>query len=385
MDFAELEDYNPVRAHPSVQKQAEVAADMAGGLSLSLRRLLNRAMNLGAFDLGIDLGTANTLVCVPGRGVLLMEPSVVAVKTGTNPPVVPLNGRAVGNEAKRMMDRTPSNIKAIRPLKDGVIADFETTEIMLRYFIKKVQPRAWGVRPRVVVSVPSGITSVERKAVKNSAFNAGARKVFTVSEPKAGAIGCGLKISEPVGNMVVDIGGGTTEVAVLSMGEVVTLESFGIAGDEMDEAVITYIRDMYGLEIGHRTAEEVKIAIGSGYPLQEEVVYEIRGKDIAAGLPRGLELSSAEIREAISSPIQRIMDAVKSCLDHTPPELASDLMSTGITLLGGGSLIPGLPELVTEETGLRARVADDPLTAVARGTAILLERLDEYEEVLADD
>jgi rod shape-determining protein MreB len=346
--------------------------------------MLNSVMSLGASDLGIDLGTANTLICVPGKGVVLMEPSVVAIKVGTNPPVVPLNGRAVGNEAKRMIERTPDNIKAIRPLKDGVIADFEITEIMLRYFIKKVQPRGWGVRPRVVVSVPSGITAVEKKAVKNSAFNAGARKVYTVSEPKAGAIGAGLKISEPVGVMVVDIGGGTTEVAVMSLGEVVTLESFGIAGDEMDDAVITYVRDMYGLEIGHRTAEEVKIAIGSAYPLQEEVAFEIRGKDIAAGLPRRLEISSAEIREAIRNPIQRITDAIKACLDRTPPELASDLLNSGITLLGGGALIPGLAELVTEETGLTARVAKDPLLAVARGTAILLERLDEYEDVLAD-
>jgi rod shape-determining protein MreB len=349
------------------------------------RKMLNSIMNLGARDLGIDLGTANTLVCVPGTGVVLMEPSVVAVKAGTNPPQVPLNGRAVGYEAKRMIERTPDNIRAIRPLKDGVIADFEVTEVMLRYFIKKVQKRSWGVRPRVLVSVPSGITSVERKAVKNSAINAGARRVYTVAEPKAGAIGAGVKISEPVGAMVIDIGGGTTEVAVLSLGEIVTLESLSIAGDEMDEAVITYIRDMYGLEIGHRTAEEVKIAIGSAYALQEEVTYEIRGKDIAAGLPRRLEISSAEIREAISRPIHQIIEAAKACLDKTPPELASDLLNTGITLVGGGALIPGLAELVAEETGLEVRVADDPITAVARGTAMLLERLDEYADVLADD
>ncbi|MCK4283030.1 MAG: rod shape-determining protein [Candidatus Brocadiae bacterium] len=341
-------------------------------------------MNLGGLDLGIDLGTANTLVCVPGRGIVLMEPSVVAIKTGTSPPVVPLDGRAVGNEAKRMIERTPESIKTIRPLKDGVIADFEITGIMLRYFIKKVQRRSWGVRPRIVVSVPSGATAVEKEAVKDSAIRAGARKVYTVAEPKAGAVGAGLKISEPVGTMVVDIGGGTTEVAVLSLGEVVTLESFGIAGDEMDDAVITYVRDVYGLEIGHRTAEEVKIAIGSAYPLQEEVTYEIRGKDIAAGLPRKLEISSAEIREAISGPIHQIIDAAKSCLDRTPPELASDLINTGITLLGGGAITPGLAELVSEETGLEARVAEDPITAVARGTAILLESLDEYEEVLGD-
>jgi rod shape-determining protein MreB len=358
---------------------------MAGELGLSIRRVLNYVMSMGALDLGIDLGTANTLVCVPGKGVVLMEPSVVAVKVGSSPPVVPLNGRAVGYEAKRMIERTPENIRAIRPLKDGVIADFEITEILLRYFIQKVQPRAWGVRPRVVVSVPSGITSVEKKAVKNSAINAGARKVYTVAEPKAGAIGAGLNISEPVGTMVIDIGGGTTEVAVLSLGEVVTLQSLPVAGDEMDDAVINYIRDMYGMEIGHRTAEEVKIAIGSAYPLQEEVSYEIRGKDIAAGLPRKLEISSVEIREAISGPIHLVIDAAKACLDKTPPELASDLLKTGITLLGGGAMIPGLSELVAEETGLDARVADDPLTAVARGTAILLEKLDEYEAVLSEE
>ncbi len=353
--------------------------------NVSIRRALNFVMNLGALDLGIDLGTANTLVCVPGRGLVLVEPSVVAVKTGTNPPEVPLGGRAVGNEAKRMIERTPDNIKAIRPLKDGVIADFEITEIMLRYFIKKVQRRSWGMRPRILVSVPSGITAVEKKAVKNSAMHAGARRVYTVSEPKAGAIGAGVDIGEPVGTMIIDIGGGTTEVAVLSLGEIVTLESFGVAGDEMDEAIITYVRDLYGLEIGHRTAEEVKIAVGSAYPLEEELVCEIRGKDIAAGLPRRLEISSAEIREAISNPIQRIIDATKSCLDRTPPELASDLLSTGITLVGGGALIPGLGRRIEEETGLEVRVAEDPLTAVARGTAMLLERLDEYEDVLSDE
>ncbi|MCD6416703.1 MAG: rod shape-determining protein [Planctomycetes bacterium] len=342
-------------------------------------------MNLGASDLGIDLGTANTLVCVPGKGVVLMEPSVVAVRANSNPPIVPLNGRAVGYEAKKMIERTPESIKAIRPLKDGVIADFQITEIMLRYFIRKVQKRSWGVRPRMVVSVPSGITAVEEKAVRNSAVNAGARRVHTVAEPKAGAIGAGIRISEPIGVMVIDIGGGTSEVAVLSLGEVVTLESLPIAGDEMDEAIISYVREMYGLEIGHRTAEAVKISIASAYPLEEEVSYEIRGKDIAAGLPRRLQISSAEIREAIHDPVYKIIDAAKSCLDRTPPELASDLLDTGITLLGGGAMIPGLRELISEETGLTVQVAEDPIKAVARGTAILLEKLDEYEDVLEAD
>jgi len=358
---------------------------MMGQGGFGINSILNAVMSLGASDMGIDLGTANTLVFVPGKGIVLTEPSVVAVKTGTKPPVVPLDGKAVGTAARRMIERTPDNIRAVRPMKDGVIADFELTEIMLRYFIKKVQRRSWGVRPRIVISVPSGITSVEKKAVKNSAIHAGARRVYTVAEPKAGALGAGLRISEPVGHMVIDIGGGTSEVAIMSLGEIVRMHSLDIAGDEMDDAVINYIRDMYGMEIGHRTAEEVKIRIGSAYPLEEEVTCEIRGKDIAAGLPRRLDISSAEIREAISNPVQQIIGAVKECLDRTPPELASDLLSTGITLVGGGALIPGLAELVSEETGLTARVCDDPLTAVVRGTGMLVENLDEYAEVLADD
>ncbi|MEF8787826.1 MAG: rod shape-determining protein [Planctomycetota bacterium] len=342
-------------------------------------------MNLGAFDLGIDLGTANTLVCVPRKGVVLMAPSVVAVKRNTSPPVVPKNGQAVGYEAKRMIERTPENIKAIRPMKDGVIADFEITEVMLRYFIKKVQKRSWGIRPRVVISVPSGVTAVEKKAVKNSAINAGARRVFTIPEPLAAAVGSGLDISEPVGHMVIDIGGGTSEVAVLSLGEIVTLESFRVAGDEMDEAIIDYIRDIYGLEIGHRTAEEIKIAIGSAYPQEDEKSCDLRGKDIAAGLPRNMEITSEEIREALQEPTSRIVEAAKNCLDHTPPELSSDLIDTGIMLVGGGAMIPGMDVLLSEETGLEVEVANEPITAVARGTARLLEKLDEYEDVLVDE
>jgi len=358
---------------------------VAARAGLILRKILNSVMSLGAYDLGIDLGTANTLVCVPGKGIVLMEPSVVAIKTGTNPPEVPQDGRAVGYEAKRMIERTPQSIQAIRPLKDGVIADFEITEVMLRYFVQRVQKRSWGIRPRIVISVPSGITAVEKKAVKNSAINAGARRVFTIAEPKAAALGCGLHISEPVGHMIIDIGGGTTEVAVLSLGEIVTMESFRIAGDEMDEAIIDYIRDMYGLEIGHRTAEEIKITIGSAYPLEEEKSCEIKGKDIAAGLPRRMEITSEEIREAMSQPVHQIIEATKNCLDRTPPELASDLIDTGIVLVGGGALIPGLDKLISEETGLEVQVADKPLETVARGTAMLLERLDEYEEVLVEE
>ena len=347
-----------------------------------LKRIFNFAMNMGASDLGIDLGTANTLVCVPGRGIVLMEPSVVAVKANTNPPQVAQNGQGVGYEAKRMIERTPQNIRAIRPLKDGVIADFEITEVMLRHFIKKVQQRSWGVRPRVVISVPSGVTAVEKKAVENSAINAGARRVKTIAEPVAAAIGCGLDISKPVGHMIVDIGGGTSEVAVMTLGEIVTLESFRVAGDEMDDAIIEYVRDVYGLEIGHGTAERIKISIGSAYPQDEEKSCEIKGKDIAAGLPRRMEITSEEIREALSGPIGQIIEATKNCLDRTPPELASDLLDTGLTLVGGGALIPQLDRLMTEEMGLDVTVAEDPITAVARGTAMLLEKLDEYGQVL---
>lgn len=352
---------------------------------LFFRKIASLAMNLGASDLGIDLGTANTLVSMPGKGVVLMEPSVVAVRSRGRGGFTAVNGQAVGYEAKRMLERVPDSIRAVRPLKDGVIADFELTEIMLRYFIRRVQKYSWGGRPRMVISVPSGITSVEKKAVRSSAINAGARRVYTIAEPKAGAIGSGLAIGEPVGHMVVDVGGGTTEVAVLSLGEVVTLESLRVAGDEMDEAIISFVRDMYGLEIGYRTAEEVKIAIGSAYPLSQELKCEIRGKDIAGGLPRKMEITSEEIREALAGPVQQIVEATKSCLDRTPPELASDLLSSGITLVGGCAMLPGLDRLISEQTGLEVRVADDPITAVARGTSMVLEKLDEYESTLGED
>ncbi len=357
---------------------------MGKDTGLSFRRWLSFAMNLGAPDLGIDLGTANTLVCIPGKGVVLSEPSVVAVKAVGRSEFIPIDGRAVGFEAKRMIERVPESIRAVRPMKDGVIADFELTEIMLRYFIRRVQSHSWSGRPRMVISVPSGITAVEKRAVRSSAINAGARRVYTISESKAGAIGAGLPISEPVGVMVVDIGGGTTEIAVLSVGEIVALESFRVAGDEMDEAIREYIRDVYGLEIGLRTAEEIKISIGSASPLPQELKCEVKGKDIAAGLPRRMEITSEEMREALAHPIRQIAEAVRSCLDKTPPELASDLLDTGITLLGGGAILPGLDRLLAEQTGLEVNLAEDPITAVARGTAMLLENLDEYEDVLAE-
>ena len=334
-------------------------------------------------DMGIDLGTANTLVCIPGHGIVLSEPSVVAVKPGTNK--VLLNGRAVGIVAKSMLEKAPSSISVIRPLKNGVIADFDITEAMLKYFITKVHKRKWGVRPRVLIAIPSGITAVEKRAVVNSAERAGAREVYLVSEPKAAAIGVGLPVGEPEASMVVDIGGGTTEVAVLCLGDIFTHESLRIAGDELDEAIVQYVRKAYNLDIGHRTAEQIKISIGSAYPLEEELTMEVRGRDAIAGLPRATNIGSEEIREALKEPIGKIVHAVKATLEKTAPELASDLLTNGLVLVGGGALIKRLDTLLAEETGLPVRVADDPLTAVARGTGYLLENLDLFKAVLYDE
>ncbi|WP_347273767.1 rod shape-determining protein [Candidatus Kuenenia sp.] len=334
-------------------------------------------------DMGIDLGTANTLVCIPGHGIVLSEPSVVAVKPGTNK--VLLNGRAVGIVAKSMLEKAPSSISVIRPLKNGVIADFDITEAMLKYFITKVHKRKWGVRPRILIAIPSGITAVEKRAVVNSAERAGAREVYLVSEPKAAAIGVGLPVGEPEASMVVDIGGGTTEVAVLCLGDIFTHESLRIAGDELDEAIVQYVRKTYNLDIGHRTAEQIKISIGSAYPLEEELKMEVRGRDAIAGLPRATNISSEEIREALKEPIDKIVHAVKATLEKTAPELASDLLTNGLVLVGGGALIKRLDTLLAEETGLPVRVADDPLTAVARGTGYLLENLDLFKAVLYDE
>lgn len=334
-------------------------------------------------DMGIDLGTANTLVCIPGHGIVLSEPSVVAVKPGTNK--VLLNGRAVGIVAKSMLEKAPSSISVIRPLKNGVIADFDITEAMLKYFITKVHKRKWGVRPRILIAIPSGITAVEKRAVVNSAERAGAREVYLVSEPKAAAIGVGLPVGEPEASMVVDIGGGTTEVAVLSLGDIFTHESLRIAGDELDEAIVQYVRKTYNLDIGHRTAEQIKISIGSAYPLEEELTMEVRGRDAIAGLPRATTIGSEEIREALKEPVDKIVYAVKSTLEKTAPELASDLITNGLVLVGGGALIRRLDTLLMEETGLPVKVAEDPLTAVARGTGYLLENLDLFKAVLYDE
>ena len=320
---------------------------------------------LGFFstDIGIDLGTANTLVYVKGQGVVLCEPSVVAIERGTNRVV------AVGEEAKRMLGRTPGNIVAIRPMKDGVIADFDITEAMLRYFIRKVHKKKTVFSPRVIIAVPSGITEVEKRAVKDSAERAGARSpVYLVEEPIAAAIGVGLPVQEPSGNMIVDIGGGTTEKAVISLSGIVYAKSIRIGGDEFDEAIMNHVKKVYNLMIGERTAEETKIKIGSAYPLDPEMTMEVRGRDILAGLPKTITITSQEIREALSEPISSILEAIRITLERTPPELSSDLLDRGIVLAGGGALLRGLDKLVAEETGLPVHIAEDPLTAIALGT-----------------
>ena len=341
---------------------------------------LKRLAGLFSRDMGIDLGTANTLVCLVGEGIVLSEPSVVAVRRGTNE--VLLNGMAVGNVAKEMLGKTPGSIQAIRPMRDGVITDFEITRAMLEYFIHKVHGGRRLVSPRVVIAVPSGITPVEKQAVIDSARRAGARKVFLIEEPKAAGIGVGLPIMEPVGNMIVDIGGGTTEVGVISLGDLVTRQSVRVAGDDFDEAIINYMKRTYNLLIGERTAEAIKIEIGSAAPLEKELTRVVKGRDLIAGLPRATTITSEEIREALREPIQVILDAIKRCLETTEPELAADLIDRGIVLAGGGSLLRGIDRIIARDTGLAVRIAEDPLTAVARGTGAVLEELDAVKDIL---
>ena len=331
--------------------------------------MFGRIFDLFSNDLGIDLGTANSLVYVKDRGIVLREPSVVAIQTGTNRVL------AVGEEAKRMLGRTPGNITAIRPMKDGVIADFEITEAMLRYFIRKVQNNRIMVRPRIIISVPSGITEVEKRAVKDSATHAGAREVYLIEEPMAAAIGVGLPVQEPAGNMIVDIGGGTTEVALISLAGIVLCRSVRVGGDEMDEAIIQYMKRVYNLMIGERSAEQIKISVGSAYPLPEETSMEVKGRDLVAGLPKTLTLTSEEVREALHEPIMTIIEAIRFTLERCPPELAADLVDRGIVLTGGGALLRGIDKLVAEQTGLPVHVADDPLSAVAEGTGMVLHEL----------
>jgi rod shape-determining protein MreB len=327
-------------------------------------------------DMAVDLGTANTLVYVRGRGIVLNEPSVVAINTKTGAIL------AVGAEAKRMIGRTPAHIVAIRPLKDGVIADFDVTEKMLRYFIQKVHRRSFLAKPRVVVCVPSGITGVEQRAVEEATISAGARSAFIIEEPMAAAIGAGLPVHEPTGNMVVDIGGGTTEVAVVSLGGIVTSQSIRIGGDELDESIVNYIKKEYSLMLGERTSEEIKMAIASAFPLPEEKQAEIRGRDLVTGLPKTIVVSAEEIRRAIEEPVNSIVDAVKNTLDKTPPELAADIMDKGIVLAGGGSLLKGLDERLKHETGMPIHIAEDPLFAVAVGSGKCLEEFESLKRVL---
>ncbi|HEX2508086.1 MAG TPA: rod shape-determining protein [Miltoncostaeaceae bacterium] len=331
----------------------------------------------GGRDMAVDLGTANTLVYVRGRGIVLSEPSVVAIDQRTG------EVHAVGIEAKRMLGRTPGNISAIRPLKDGVIADFDVTEQMLRHFIQKVHQNRWA-HPRVVVCVPSGVTGVEKRAVEEATLSAGARSAFLIEEPMAAAIGAGLPVAEPTGNMVVDIGGGTTEVAVISLGGIVCAQSIRVGGDELDEAIIGYVKKEYKLMIGSQTAEEVKLEIGSAYPLREEVQAEIRGRDMITGLPKTVVLSSEDVREALEEPMLQIIDAVKSTLDKTPPELASDIMDRGIMLAGGGSLLQGMDERLRRETEMPIHVAESPLTCVAVGSGRSLEEFEVMQKASAN-
>lgn len=325
---------------------------------------------LGRFakDMGIDLGTANTLVYVQGRGVVLQEPTVVAIEKDTN------NIFAVGTEAQQMVGRTPGNIIAVRPMKDGVIADFDVTEKMLRYFINKAGKNVGILSPRVIIGVPSGVTEVEKRAVMDAGLQAGAREVFLIEEPMAAAIGAGLNVEEPTGNLIIDIGGGTTEVAVISLGGIVSSRSLRIAGDEMNEAIAHYIKRNYNLMIGERTAEDIKKDIGSAYPGEKEEKMEVKGRDLLTGLPKTIYITGREVQEALAEPISSIIEAVKLTLERTPPELAADILDRGVVMAGGGSLLRGIDKLLAEETGMPVQIADEPLTCVARGTGLALER-----------
>jgi len=331
--------------------------------------MFRKFLGLLSSDIGIDLGTANTLVYVKDKGIVLREPSVVAVQSGTN------NVLAVGDEAKRMLGRTPSNIVAVRPLKDGVIADFEVTEAMLRHFISKVHNGRMRAKPRVVIAVPAGITEVEKRAVQESAMHAGAREVYLIEEPMAAAIGVGLPVQDPAGNMIIDIGGGTTEVAVISLSGIVFSRSLRVAGDELDKAIVQYMKRSYNLMVGERTAEEIKIKIGSAYPMEQETSAEVKGRDLVTGMPKTRMITSQEVREALLEPITAIVDSVRVALESCPPELSADLVDRGLVLAGGGALLRGLDKLLSEQTGLPVHVAEDPLSAVAEGTGKCLNEI----------
>ena len=327
-------------------------------------------------DMGIDLGTANTLVYIKGQGIVVREPSVVAIRDDSKVVL------AVGGEAKRMIGRTPGNIVAIRPMKDGVIADFDITQSMLSYFIQKAAAKKGVVSPRIAICVPFGVTEVEKRAIEEAARNAGAKDAFLIEEPMAAAIGAGLRIEEPEGNMVVDIGGGTSEIAIISLGGIVTAKSIRLGGDELDEAIVNYVKKEYSLMIGERTAEDVKIKIGSAYKEGDEIEMEIRGRDLISGLPKTMQISSSEVRDALRDPVNSIVDGIKSTLEKTPPELASDIMENGIMLTGGGALLKGLDKLVKEETGMPVKIAENPLDCVAIGTGKSVEDQEIFEKVL---
>ena len=327
-------------------------------------------------DMGIDLGTANTLVYIKGQGIVVREPSVVAIRDDSKEVL------AVGEEAKRMIGRTPGNIVAIRPMKDGVIADFDVTQSMLSYFIQKAAAKKGVVSPRIAICVPFGVTEVEKRAIEEAARQAGAKDAYLIEEPMAAAIGAGLKVEEPEGNMVVDIGGGTTEIAVISLGGIVTAKSIRIGGDEFDESIVSYVKKEYNLMIGERTAEDVKISIGSTFKDDQETNMQIRGRDLISGLPKTVEICSTEVRGALKEPINSIVDAIKSTLEKTPPELASDIMENGIMLTGGGALLRGLDKLVKQETGMPVQIAENPLDCVALGTGKSVEDQEIFEKVL---
>jgi len=340
--------------------------------------MLNKFTNSLSRDIGIDLGTANTLVYVRGKGIIINEPSVVAINKKTGQVL------AIGSEAKKMVGRTPSHITAARPLVDGVISDFEVTEQMLRYFIDKVNKGFLGsiFRPRVVIGIPSGVTEVEKKAVKDAALSAGAGEAYLIEEPMAAAIGVRLPVQEAAGNMIVDIGGGTAEIAVISLGGIVASRSLQVAGDRLNEDIVQFARDEFNLLLGEKTAEDIKISIGSAYDLGDKLEATMRGRDLVTGLPKEVLVNDKQIRKALARPIKILVDNIKSIIEETPPELVADIMSRGIILMGGGSLLRGLDVLVSEQTEMPTKVADDPLTAVARGTGIVLEDLDKLKEVL---
>jgi len=346
--------------------------------------IFDSLMGMFSIDMGIDLGTCNTLVCVKGEGIVLNEPSVVAVKKGTNR--VLQNGNAVGLVAKEMLGKTPITIEAIRPMKDGVISDFEITQAMLSYFIRRVHGRKHFIGPRVVIAIPSGITAVERRAVYDSAERAGARRVYLVEEPMAAAIGAGLPVIEPTASMIVDIGGGTTEVAIISLADISACESVRVAGDDFDAAIISHMKKTYNMAIGEQMAEKIKIEIGSASPSGNgEPTMEVRGRDLISGLPRKTLVTSEEIREALQDPINQIIDSVKRTLEKAEPELAADLVENGITMAGGSSLLRGLTTVLANATGLDVKLAEDPLTCVARGTSVYLENLELWKETMESD